>query len=98
MDIQAVAQIFKELGHPTRLMIVKELVKYGTQGGSVGELQKILEIPHSTLSHHLSALVSVGLIIQERQGTTLRCKAQVGLIKQLTQFLLAECCIKENQE
>ncbi|ELD7994249.1 helix-turn-helix transcriptional regulator, partial [Citrobacter freundii] len=44
--------------HPTRLSIYRELVRAGHEGLPVGELQKHLEIPASTLSHHLSALIS----------------------------------------
>ena len=69
MDIESAASALKELGHQTRLAIYKQLVKAGSTGMSVGELQKRIEIPASTLSHHLSALMSVGLIRDEgRQG------------------------------
>ncbi|HCS3348916.1 TPA: helix-turn-helix transcriptional regulator, partial [Shigella flexneri] len=52
MQLEEVAKALKELGHPTRLFIFKHLVKAGEQGLPVGELQKQLGIPGSTLSHH----------------------------------------------
>ncbi len=55
MQLEEVAKALKELGHPTRLFIFKHLVKAGEQGLPVGELQKQLGIPSSTLSHHISA-------------------------------------------
>lgn len=44
MDIVKAADALKELGHPTRLGIFKELVKFGYTGLPVGELQKRLDI------------------------------------------------------
>ncbi|MFS7243918.1 ArsR/SmtB family transcription factor [Serratia proteamaculans] len=93
MDINIAAEALKELGHPTRLRVFKELVKFGYEGLPVGELQKRLEIPASTLSHHLSALLSVGLIRQERQGRTLYCQPQYTQLSQIIAFLLEECCV-----
>ncbi len=58
MDLNTAANALRELGHPTRLSIYRELVRAGHEGLPVGELQKHLEIPASTLSHHLSALIS----------------------------------------
>ncbi|EMH2077949.1 ArsR/SmtB family transcription factor, partial [Citrobacter freundii] len=58
MDLNTAANALRELGHPTRLSIYRELVRAGHEGLPVGELQKYLEIPASTLSHHLSALIS----------------------------------------
>ena len=59
MDIKNAAKALKELGHPTRLMIFKRLVKAGHKGIPVGDIQKDLDIPHSTLTHHISSLISV---------------------------------------
>ena len=40
---------------------------------AVGKLQEKLDVAASTLSHHLKALVGVGLVTQTREGTTLIC-------------------------
>lgn len=92
MDIDTVAMALKELGHPTRLGIYKELVKAGECGLPVGELQKRLDVPPSTLSHHISALVSVGLVRQEREGRILNCTAQYEVLQGIIDFLQEECC------
>lgn len=42
----------------------------------MGQIQERLNIPGSTLSHHISRLVSVGLIKQERDSRTLYCIPQ----------------------
>lgn len=96
MDIETVASALKELGHPTRLGIYKRLVKAGESGLPVGELQKDLEVPPSTLSHHISALVSVGLVKQTREGRILHCTAQYEVLNNIIAFLMEECCLDQN--
>ncbi|MBV7596514.1 helix-turn-helix transcriptional regulator [Aeromonas sp. sia0103] len=93
MQLEEVAKALKELGHPTRLFIFKHLVKAGEQGLPVGELQKQLGIPASTLSHHVAALVSVGLVVQMRESRTLYCVSQYGVLEGIIQFLQEECCV-----
>lgn len=96
MDIETVASALKELGHPTRLGIYKRLVKAGEDGLPVGELQKDLDVPPSTLSHHISALVSVGLLKQTREGRILHCTAQYEVLNDIIVFLMEECCLDQN--
>ncbi|WP_067515400.1 ArsR/SmtB family transcription factor [Endozoicomonas ascidiicola] len=91
-ELEMYARILKELGHSARLAIYKRLVKTGEAGLSVGDLQKELNIPGSTLSHHLSALISAGLVRQVRAGRTLFCIPQIELFQQLLGFLYEECC------
>ena len=38
------------------------------------------------------ALVLVGLVTQERQATTLLCRANYDVMHSLIEFLVAECC------
>ncbi|MEN4771257.1 ArsR/SmtB family transcription factor [Duffyella gerundensis] len=92
MNIHNAAVALRELGHVTRLGIYRELVKAGPEGLPVGEIQKRLTIPASTLSHHLSALISAGLISQERQSRTLFCRPCYAKLEQLMAFLTEECC------
>lgn len=91
MELESAAGVLKELGHVTRLSIYKTLVKAGHQGMPVGELQQQLAIPASTLSHHLSSLISVSLVRQERQGRTLFCHACYNNLGALIAFLTDEC-------
>jgi DNA-binding transcriptional ArsR family regulator len=86
------ANAFKELGHPTRLSIFTLLVKAGYNGLPVGRLQESLQVPHSTLSHHIAKLTSVGLVKQEREGRVLNCIAQYPHLNSLIEFLQDECC------
>ncbi len=92
MKIDDAAARLEALGNPTRLKIYRALVRAGDAGMSVGRLQTRLELAASTLSHHLKALVTVGLISQERQATTLICRANYGVMRGIVDFLVAECC------
>ncbi|HSP25200.1 MAG TPA: helix-turn-helix domain-containing protein, partial [Saliniramus sp.] len=68
------------------------LVRAGHEGLPVGRLQELLAIPASTLSHHLQRLVATGLVTQERQATTLICRANYETMNGLIGFLSEECC------
>ena len=73
MKLDDAAARLEALGNPTRLKIYRTLVRAGEEGMAVGRLQERLDIAASTLSHHLKALVGVGLVTQTREGTTLIC-------------------------
>jgi ArsR family transcriptional regulator len=92
MKNEIAAKILAELGHNTRLSIFRYLVKTGSEGAPVGQIQAKLGVPGSTLSHHINRLVSVGLIHQVRESRTLYCVPQFVVLKELIEFLLAECC------
>lgn len=95
MQIENAADCLAELGHKTRLEIFRFLVKGGRQGVPVGEIQSALGVPGSTLSHHITRLVSVGLVMQRREGRTLYCVPQYNELDALIEFLQDECCVNE---
>ena len=92
LDYDTAAATLSQLGNITRLKIVRELVRAGDAGMPVGEIRNILNIPNSTLSHHLGHLRNVGLIRQEREGTVLRCFIVFEQIDGIVSFLTEECC------
>ena len=75
MELEEAAEQLEALGNPTRLKVYRALVRAGDDGMPVGRLQARLGIAASTLSHHLHKLILVGLVTQERQVTTLICRA-----------------------
>ena len=93
MDAQTAAKCLAELGNETRLAVFRLLVRAGPQGMVVGDIQRRLEVPASTLSHHLAHLTWAGLIEQQRQGRNLRCCARHQVMHTLVDFLTAECCV-----
>lgn len=92
MDIATVASRLEALGNETRLGIYRILVRSGQQGLPVGEVQNRTGVPRSTLSHHLHKLIAVGLVRQEREGTTLFCHANLAEMDATMGFLTTECC------
>ena len=92
MKDEQAAQCLGELGNLTRLAIFRYLVKVGPTGAPVGAIQTELDIPASTLSHHLSRLVRVGLVRQDRESRTLFCKPQFEVLDEMIEFLKSECC------
>ena len=96
MKIEYAAAQLAELGHTTRLGIYKTLVKAGAKGLPVANIQQALNVPGSTLSHHITRLVRVGLLKQVREGRVLRCFAQYQELTQLINFLSEECCVDEK--
>ena len=78
--------------HWNDLRTAELLVRAGAAGLSVGTLQARLDIAPSTLSFHLKTLVIVGLVTQERDATTLICRANYKVMNGLVGFLVDECC------
>ena len=56
------AAMFAALGHEARVRIVRLVLAAHPDGLVAGEIQQELGIPASTLSHHLDALETAGLI------------------------------------
>lgn len=83
---------FAALGHATRLQVYRALVQAGEEGASMGALQDTLDIPASTLSHHVQALVRAGLVRQERIGRTIMTRADYDAMHGLVDFLTDDCC------
>jgi len=61
-----------------------------------GEIQEELAIPASTLSHHLEKLKQVGLVQVRRDGTYLWYSAETGALREVLNFLYAECCTRSR--
>lgn len=92
MKLEIAASQLEAIGSPTRLQLYRVLVRAGDEGMPVGSVQQKLGIAASTLSHHLRKLVDVGLVTQERQATTLICRAHYPAMQTLIGFLADECC------
>lgn len=92
MNVEQAAKQLEALGNPTRLRVYRTLVRAGDDGLPVGRLQERIGIAASTLSHHLHRLILTGLVSQERQTTTLICRANYPAMDALLDFLSAECC------
>ena len=92
MEFDRIAARLEALGNPTRLAVYRILVRAGPDGAPVGAVQARTQVPRSTLSHHLHRLIAVGLVTQDRRGTTLICRAETDAMRETLGFLLDECC------
>jgi DNA-binding transcriptional ArsR family regulator len=95
-DVARYADMFAALGTEPRLRIVRLLLAAHPDGITVGEIQSELEIPNSTLSHHLEKLKNEGLAVVKREGTYLRYLANTEGLSELLEFLYAECCTRNK--
>jgi ArsR family transcriptional regulator, arsenate/arsenite/antimonite-responsive transcriptional repressor len=90
------ADMFSAMGTEPRLRIMQLLLSAHPEGLVVGELQGELEIPNSTLSHHLDKLKNEGLVNVQRESTFLRYTANTEALQELLQFLYSECCTRNK--
>lgn len=90
------ADMFSAMGTEPRLRIMQLLLTAHPEGLVVSEIQGDLEIPNSTLSHHLDKLRTEGLVEVRRESTFLRYRANTAALQELLQFLYAECCTRNK--
>jgi len=94
--IRRYADMFSAMGTEARLRIMQLLLSAHPDGLVVNELGSELEIPSSTLSHHLDKLKSEGLVTVSREGTFLRYAANTEALAEILGFLYAECCTRNK--
>jgi DNA-binding transcriptional ArsR family regulator len=90
------ADMFSAMGTEARLRIMQLLLSAHPEGLVVGEIQEELDIPNSTLSHHLDKLKAEGLVNVRRESTFLHYTANTEALQELLQFLYAECCTRNK--
>jgi ArsR family transcriptional regulator len=96
MKLEKASAQLEALGAPVRLRIYRLLVRAGIEGMPVGAVQEKMEMAASTLSHHMRRLVDTGLVTQERQATTLICRAHYPTMNALIGYLSDECCADQG--
>jgi DNA-binding transcriptional ArsR family regulator len=90
------ADMFGAMGNEARLRIMRLLLTAHPEGMVVGDIQGELQIPGSTLSHHLDKLRTEGLVQVRREGTFLWYTADTPALQELLTFLYAECCTRSG--
>lgn len=89
---ERITRQLKALAHQGRLSIVRAVVQGPVEGTPAGQIQSLLGMPASTLSHHLAELSEAGLLKASREGTTIRYAACFDQLKALTEYLWQDCC------
>jgi DNA-binding transcriptional ArsR family regulator len=90
------ADMLSAMGTEPRLRIMQLLLSAYPDGMIVGEIGNELEIPSSTLSHHLEKLKNEDLVTVRREGTFLWYSANTEALRELLGFLYAECCTRNK--
>ena len=90
------ADMFSAIGTAPRLRIMRLLLSAHPDGLVVGDISSDLEIPSSTLSHHLEKLKNEDLVTVHREGTYLRYSANTEALRELLGFLYTECCTRNR--
>jgi DNA-binding transcriptional ArsR family regulator len=80
------------LGHEARLWVFRRLIAAGPEGVAAGALSAALDLPPSTLSHHLAALEHAELIRARRDGRKIIYGIVPEEVKRLLSFLRDDCC------
>lgn len=80
------------LGSPVRLGILRCVVQGDQVGTAVGDIQAKLDIPWSTLSHHLERLSSAGLLSSRSEGRFVLYRVEYDALRKLTDYLWEDCC------
>ena len=97
MNIDKAALGFNAVGSKHRLGVLLELVKVGKSGLTIGEIQEQLNLPASTMAHHLDFLKDADLIYQERKGRSIFNYAKFDHIELLGNYLLKKCCVEQGK-
>jgi ArsR family transcriptional regulator, arsenate/arsenite/antimonite-responsive transcriptional repressor len=95
-DIANYADMLAAMGSEARLRVMQLLLAAHPDGMVVGDIGTELEVPPSTLSHHLDKLRNEGLVRVQREGTFLRYTANTKALERLLGFLYAECCTRNK--
>jgi DNA-binding transcriptional ArsR family regulator len=90
--VETHAEQFGALGHPARLAILRWIVQSGVEGTTTTEIQEKLDIPWTTLNHHLDRLVAAKLVSTRREGKFAYHTADYSALRTLTDFLWEDCC------
>ncbi|MEM9925730.1 MAG: metalloregulator ArsR/SmtB family transcription factor [Cyanobacteria bacterium P01_D01_bin.50] len=81
------ADMFAALGSEPRLEVMRLLFAAYPEGMTVGEIQEKVQIPNSTLSHHLEKLRNERLVIRRKQRQFLYYSANAETMQDLLSFL-----------
>lgn len=92
MDTPDAITAFAALSQATRLEAFRLIVRHMPDGLAAGEVARLGGVPQNTMSSHLSILARAGLISAERHSRSIVYRAELGAVRELTSFLVSECC------
>jgi DNA-binding transcriptional ArsR family regulator len=90
--LERYAEQLAALGHPVRLKALRYIVQAGDAGAPAGDVQAHVDLPASTLSHHLKRLVDAGLLTTRNEGTFHYYAVDYPSLRGLTDYVWEDCC------
>ena len=95
MEVKEALSAFDALSQETRLRVFRLLVEYGQTGAPAGALSESLQVPHNTLSFHLSHMSHAGLVLSRREGRSIIYRANLEFFSGLIRYMVEDCCSVE---
>lgn len=92
MENSKAVAVFAALSQPTRLDVVRLLVKAGSEGMLAGEIAAALNVRQNTMSANLAILLQSGIVRNQREGRSIRYFSDMEGLRALLAFLLEDCC------
>lgn len=92
MDSVSAVEALSALAQPTRLRVFQELVRHEPDGLIAGDVARLIDTPQNTMSSHLAVLSRARLVTSERRGRQIVYRASLEGLRQLTVFLVKDCC------
>lgn len=93
MESSSIPPRLSTLGHPQRLAVFRLLMRRYPDRVPATEIARALDLKPNTLSSYLNALTQVGLIVQERMGTSLRYGIEINAVRDTLDYLVLDCCL-----
>ena len=92
MDIGSSVVALSALAQSTRIEVFRLLVRNEPDGLPAGEIAKLLDVPHNTMSTHLNILSRAGLVSSERYGRSIVYRVDFNAVRSFFAYLLKDCC------
>jgi DNA-binding transcriptional ArsR family regulator len=95
-DDSEIASLFAAFAHPTRIAVLRCLLKHCRSGLQFGDLSNELGIPPSTLKHHVDEMERAGVLVREAQGRATILKLDLDALAGVAVQLSRLCCSAET--
>ena len=92
MRKNAAIDVLSALAQETRLDVFRMLVRAEPEGRMAGEIAKVLDVPHNTMSTHLAILERSGLVTSEKRSRAIIYRAKLAGLQKLMRYLIMDCC------
>jgi DNA-binding transcriptional ArsR family regulator len=92
MDEFSAIEALSALAQPTRLSVFRRLAAAYPGDLPAGDIARLCEVPHNTMSTHLAVLTRAGLTRATRKGRVVGYHADLARLRELVSFLARDCC------